>query len=210
MIWRALNGRLPRVARSRPCAPHCCLVAIASVLAACSPAPARSHAGAPDSSAIAQDSIAAAADRDYQTQLAKYRHDEAIIDSLTRVARQAPVLRGDSLYRVYRWALRPQGVSVADVNVMSCLHKALVLRYGIAASERVMKELQDTVFRDHGITEASRATEFYWSKAPTNGVMDSESCTRETNTHPDSIDGAPLDHEPSPPRLTRRMGSVTR
>jgi hypothetical protein len=159
-----------------------------------------SRNAAADSIAIAKDSAAAATDRSYQSQLAKYRHAVAIIDSVERVARADPILRDDSLYRVYRWALRPQGVSVADVNVLHCLETAVMIRYGVAASDRVTKELRDTVFRDKGI---KNAVEFYWSRAPSQGRLDTGNCSREQNPSPNEIDGTPLDREPTPPRSTR-------
>jgi hypothetical protein len=153
-----------------------------------------------DSIAITRDSAAAATDKSYQAELARFRHDEAIIDSIERVARLDPILKSDSLYRVFRWALRPQGVSVADVNVLSCLEIALDIRYGLAAAGRVMKELRDTVFRDKGISDG---VEFYWSRAPNQGRLDTETCPREQNPHPDAIDGTLLDAEPTPPRRAR-------
>jgi hypothetical protein len=177
------------------------VAALGLVTCTAPPSPPRTHAQ--DSIAIAHDSLTAAMDRGYQAELAKYRHDEAIVDSVARVARQDRILRSDSLYRVYRWALRPQGVSVTDVQVMSCLETALVLRYGIAASDRVVKELRDTVFRDQGITDATNAVDLYWSRAPGRGLLDSGNCMREQSRHPDSVSGTPLDREPSPPHLNR-------
>jgi hypothetical protein len=178
---------------------HCFLAATAGLVVCCS-SPHSSPSKAADSAAIARDSSAAALDKNFQAQLVKYRHDKAVIDSLTRVARQDPILKTDSLYRVYRWALRPQGVSVADVNVLHCLETALLIRYGIAAWGRVLGELRDTVFRDRGVKDSVEAVQLYWSRAPSQGRLDTENCAREENPHPDEIDGTPLDREPKPPR----------
>ena len=196
--WGHSSAARPRLPPSESPRNRWCLGAAAMGLAMCStpqPPPTRAQ----DSVEIARDSAAAATDQGYQAQLARYRHDEAIVDSITRVARQDPILRNDSLYRVYRWALRPQGVTVADVNILSCLETALAIRYGIAASDRVVKQLRDTVFRDRGITNA---VDYYWSRAPSRGRLDSENCMREQSPHPDEIDGTSLSREPSPPRLS--------
>ena len=198
MRQRTLTGRGLILTTTRQPYARWYWTAAAMGLVMCSAPPSPPRTQAPDSSAIARDSVAAALDHDYQAQLAKYRRAEGVIDSVARVARQDPIIRTDSLYRVYRWALRPQGVSVADANVLSCLETALVIRYGIAASDRVVGELRDTVFRDQGTKDA---VAFYWSRAPSQGRLDSGNCMREQNPHPDEIDGTPLDRQPSPPHL---------
>jgi hypothetical protein len=147
-----------------------------------------------------RDSSAAAGDTAYQARLAKYRHDAATIDSMTNAARRDPVLRTDSLYRVYRLALQPNGLSVADVQLVACLELALSLRYGRAAADRVVKELRDTVFRDKGKKDG---LEFFLSRAPQQGVLETSACGSRSAVSPDSINGTPLDVEPHPPHLTK-------
>jgi len=173
-----------------------CFIVFGIALTACSRPSGQSTAGTPESTEIVRDSIAGVSDRRYQEELAEYRRGSAVIDSVTRVARLDPIIRTDSLNRVYRWALRPQGVSVADANLLSCLETAMVIRYGIAASDRVVKQLLDTVFRDKGIVNAK---DYFWSRAPDRGRLDSESCAPEKNPHPDSISGVALDREPTRP-----------
>lgn len=151
----------------------------------------------PDPAAIARDSALAARDSAFQANLAKYRHDSRIVDSITRMARQDPILRSDSLYRVYRLALRPNGVSVAEVNLLSCLETALMMRYGVVPAKRVTQEVQDTVYRDRGIKDP---LQYFLDRAPNSGVIDSRNCDRETVAHRNTIDGTRLDAEPSPPR----------
>ncbi len=168
-------------------------LALASVSAAC-----EGSARARDSVAIMRDSSAAPSDTAYQAGLAKYRRDAARIDSLTSAARRDPILRTDSLYRVYRLAVRPNGLSVGDVQLLACLESALSLRYGRAASQRILKELRDTVFRDVGKRDG---LEFFLGRAPDKGVLDSSRCAPEPNVRPYALSGTQLDDEPRPPQL---------
>jgi hypothetical protein len=169
------------------------LVCVAS--AACEGSPR-----ARDSVAIMRDSSAAPSDRAYQALLAGYRQDAARIDSLTNAARRDPILRTDSLYRVYRRALRPDGLSVADVQLLACIQLGLSLRYRRAASERVLKELRDTVFRDVGRKDG---LEFFLSRAPDQGVLESSACGPRPDGPPPVVNGTQLDDEPQPPHLTK-------
>lgn len=160
--------------------------------------PARSRSQ--DSSMIVQDSARAAHDPEYQATLAKYRHDSAIIDSMTRMARQDSLVRRDSLFKLYRLALRPEGLSVAEINALNCVEIALAVRYGSAAAHRIINELRDTVYRGRGIPNA---IEYVLRRVPARGELDTEYCAHEAHRRPDSIDGTSLDVEPSPPSASR-------
>jgi hypothetical protein len=135
----------------------------------------------------------AVTDADYQAQLATYRRDVAVVDSIALVARQDPLLKTDSIYKVYRLALRPRGASLADVQRLSCLERELTVRYGMGASSRVLGELTDTVFRDQGINDEKGAVNFFFDHAPASGVVDLGDCPPLTQ-----ID-RPLPGVPSPP-----------
>lgn len=176
------------------------LAAAGAALWACAsppPIPTRSQ----DSIAIVQDSTAAANEPNYQAQLVKYRHDSSIIDSMTQVARQDSLLQRDSLFNLYRSALEPEGISEARLNALSCVESALGIRYGLAAADRVIKELRDTVYRDRNIADAEA---YMVSRAPSHGRFDSANCASETHRRPESIDGTRLDDEPRPPRRSNR------
>ena len=167
---------------------------------ACSDAPARTPAE--DSLALAHDSAAAASDTVFQATLAKYRRGQRVIDSIMRVARRDPILRTDSIYKAYRLALRPQGVSVDDVQRLNCLETAIAIRYGLVVENRVVKALRDTVIRDQGTT---RGGEFYWSRAPSSGHVDSALCPKESIAAPSTMGGTRLDQETAMPSLTGRL-----
>jgi hypothetical protein len=155
---------------------------------------------AADSITLREDSIRAAGDTAFQARLTHYRHASRVIDSLTRLARNDPLLAGDSLYRIYRLATRPQGVSVAEVNAQFCTEASLADRYGWAAAQRAIKELRDTVFRDHGTTDGLA---FFMRRAPDHGLIDSANCPPRSYVIPEEIDGIRLYEEPQPPRLAR-------
>ena len=152
---------------------------------------------AADSLEIVRDSAGAPGDSAFQSRLVKYRHDTAVIDSLTREVRRDPIIRSDSLYKVYRLALRPEGVSVAEVNLLWCLEGALAIRYGRAPRDRVVSGIRDTVYRDHGIKDA---LEFFLGRAPDQGALDSSRCTPEPVVAPNPLNGTSTDVEPTPPR----------
>jgi hypothetical protein len=171
------------------------------VVASCSAPPGAQRAR--DSLAIVRDSTAAVNDTIYQARLAKYRRASAVIDSLTELARRDPILRTDSLYRIYRLALRPEGVSATDVQLAACLESALDVRFGQAAGDRVVKQLLDTVFRDVGKKDA---LEFFLSRAPSRGGLESSKCDPEPVTQPSSINGTSVNDEPRPPSLRPGLG----
>jgi hypothetical protein len=165
----------------------------------CTRAPERTHAG--DSVALVHDSVIAASDTTFQAQLAKYRRDERVIDSIMQVAQQDPILRSDSIYKAYRLALRPQGVSEEDVQRLNCLEMAIAIRYGLVVKDRVVGALRDTVFRDQG---ATRGVDLYWSRAPSRGRLDSARCPEEPISAPEALNGTRLDEEPPLPKLPRQ------
>lgn len=160
--------------------------------------PERRPAG--DSATVREDSTKAAGDTAFQRRLARYRHDSRILDSLTRLANEDPLITRDSLYRVYRLAAKPQGVSVAEVNLLFCTESALVDRYGWVPAQRVIKVLRDTVFRDRGSSDGQA---YFLSRASDRGLLDSGNCPPSSYHHPEAIDGTNLADEVSPPRLLR-------
>lgn len=173
-----------------------CLGLLVSVFIGCTPPPESTPAE--DSAALVYDSVKGASDTAFQAKLAKYRHDERVIDSIMRIAQQDPLLRADSIYKAYRLALRPQGVSEKDVQRLNCLETALSIRYGLVATDRLLAALRDTVFRDQG---TSRGLDFYWSRAPNSGRLNSALCPEEPISHPTAVDGTRLDEEPPVPKL---------
>lgn len=169
------------------------------VSVACFASPSPDQVRAEQAVQIVRDSAAAAHDTAYQHLLAKYRHDSAVIDSLTRVARHDVLLRSDSIYKVYRLALRPQPLTEAEVNLLWCLQVTLGRRYGPTAADRVFDELGDTVFHDRGISDANNALSFFLSRAPQSGMLDGRNCARVSDAAPRVIDDTPIDIKPGPP-----------
>jgi hypothetical protein len=172
-----------------------------ALLVACSRSAPGPKTSAADSSAIACGAPRATADTTYRRELVKYCHDVAVIDSLTRAARRDPLLQQDSIYKIYRTALRREPLSDADLNRLQCLEETITLRYGLVAGFRVLDELRDTVFRDQGIDNPKDAVNFFWNRGPSSGVLDSDNCTQPRPVHSSEVDGVRIDENPTPPHL---------
>ena len=84
---------------------------------------------------------------------------------------------------------------------LNCLETAIAIRYGIVVRDRVLAALRDTVFRDQGTT---RGGDFYWSRAPNRGRLDSSRCREEPLAAPEAINGTRLDEPPPVPKLAGR------
>ena len=193
----SLTRRAPFVGRD----PQYTAVALWALFGGCSGSAPGANTSAAESSAIACNSPAAASDTAYRRHLVKYCHEVAVVDSLTRAARQDPLLQKDSIYRVYRLALRPQPLSITDLNLLQCLEETITLRYGLVAGFRVLDELRDTVFRDQRINNPADAVNFFWNRGPGSGVLDSGNCTQPRPVHSSEVDGVKIDEKPMPPRL---------
>jgi hypothetical protein len=135
----------------------------------------------PDTSRLTATS--SAADSTYRAQLVAWRRDSAVLDSLTRI------VNTDALYRLYRHALLPTGVTLPLMNAIACEELRLGVQYGAVASDRAINRMLDTVYRDIGVNDG---LEYLARHAPREGQIETgyDRC------------------KPMPPAVPRTIGST--
>jgi hypothetical protein len=120
-------------------------------------------AGAGGSSSSSSASARAGADSLYRVRLAKWLRDSIVLDSMTRL------VQTDSLYRLYRHAVEPTGVSAALVQAVFCEEHRLEIRYGWVPSDRAVHAMLDTVFQDRGVRDGFA---YFAGRAPAEGHVE--------------------------------------
>jgi hypothetical protein len=111
------------------------------------------------------DSLLRDAERDsaYKARLAQWLRDSVLLDSMTRL------VNTDSLYRLYRRALEPPGVTLALMTDVSCEEVRLKIRFGSVPAGRAIHVVQDTMYRDRGIRDGMG---YFIAHAPAEGVIE--------------------------------------
>lgn len=134
-------------------------------------------------------------DSGYQRSLAEWLRDSVVLDSMTRL------VKTDSLYRLYRRAAEPSGVSLAVVQEAWCEGIRLSATFGVVPAERAEKRLLDTVYRDLGVRDGFR---YFAAKAPASGLIESNHCRFPRAKILDSVGRTSLNEElPPRPRPAR-------
>ena len=130
----------------------------------------------------------------YEQRLEKFIRDSALIDSLAR-----PV-RTDSLYRLYRLALRPSGTDSVLLNAIGRERLRIGFIHGNVPALRRVHAMLDTVFADRGIHEWRKAERFLLSSAPRTFIVSTDACGRLPPNIGDVVNGTHIDVEPVRPR----------
>lgn len=86
----------------------------------------------------------------YERRLAEWLRDSAILDSMTKL------VPTDSLYRLYRHAVDPAGVTLAVFQEAWCEEIYLEEKFGVVPARRAERKLQDTMYRDRGISDGAQ------------------------------------------------------
>ena len=128
-------------------------------------------------------------DTAYGRELAKWLRDSTVLDSMMRL------VRTDSLYRLYRRALEPPGVTLALVQEVWC-EELQLSKYGVIPSRRAVKRMLDTVYRDRGIRDGFA---YFAARAPSSGLVEGSKCRSHGGVFLDTVGQTPLGVE-LPPR----------
>ena len=134
--------------------------------------------------------------------LARWLRDSVVLDSVTRL------VKTDSLYKLYRRALEPPGVTLALMTEVSCEEVRLDIRFGSVPASRAIHAVQNTMYRDRGIRDGMR---YFIAHAPAEGMIEGgrSRCGPYPPAAPKAIGTTRLDTElsqrPRAPR-TRRPG----
>jgi hypothetical protein len=129
-------------------------------------------------------------DTAFARRLAEWQRDSSVLDSMTRS------VRTDSLYRLYRHAVEPSGVSLAVFQEAWCEELQLSKRYGVVPARRAAQRMRDTVYQDRGIRDGFA---YFASRSPSTGMVEGSKCRSHGGVFLDTIGRTPLDVE-LPPR----------
>jgi hypothetical protein len=89
--------------------------------------------------------------------------DSIVLDSMTRLVNTG------SLYRLYRQALEPPGVTLSLMTEVSCEEVRLMIGFGSVPARRAIHAVEDTMYRDRGIRDGMG---YYIAHAPAEGIIE--------------------------------------
>lgn len=136
-------------------------------------------------------------DSAYNARLTSWLRDSVVLDSMTRL------VNTDSLYKLYRRALEPPGVTLALMTEVQCEEVRLEIRFGSIPGSRAIRAVEDTMYRDHGIRDGMG---YFIAHAPREGVIETgrSRCGPYPPAAPRAIGTTRLDTDlpqrPRPPR----------
>lgn len=136
-------------------------------------------------------------DSAYNARLASWLRDSIVLDSMTRL------VNTDSLYKLYRRALDPPGVTLALMTDVSCEEVRLKIGFGSVPARRAIQAVHDTMYRDRGIRDGMG---YFVAHAPSEGTIElgSARCRPYPPAAPRAIGTTRLDTElPPKPRAPR-------
>jgi len=140
-----------------------------------------------------------ASDSAYLAQLAKWKRDSFVLDSLTQLART------DSLYRLYRRSLEAAGTTPALLEEVNCEYARLRRVVGAIPARRAFERMRDTVFADRGIRDSKDADRKFFGRTPDGAfVTDTRSCGVLGPPFPRILNGTATTVEPTKPIPPRR------
>lgn len=140
---------------------------------------------------------AAIRDSAYKARLAQWLRDSVVLDSMSRL------VNTDSLYKLYRRALEPPGVTLALMTEASCEEVRLNIGFGPIPASRAIRAVQDTMYRDRGIRDGMG---YFIAHAPAEGEIEGgrSRCGPYPPAAPKVIGTTRLDTElPQRPRAPR-------
>jgi hypothetical protein len=136
-------------------------------------------------------------DSTYFAQLQRWQRDSIVLDSVTREVNTA------TLYALYRRALARDGVTLRLLTDIGCEELRVGMQSGAVPSERAIKAMLDTVYRDIRVTDALG---YLARHAPREGMIATGSnCLRLPSLATKAVGDTRLDVEFPRPRPQRRV-----